>query len=143
MAGKHRRGARRDRLTDMSPPVAELDHRWSPDPEMVEDYPVELPLKGLGRIIGRQGLDRETGRLVEFAIMAQVQFDGGWREVARVDTCHEEVHFHLGSVSGKEICRKVLIPIHSPQDVNRGWDEGMEMLTDDWEENERRWRRGR
>lgn len=66
--------------------------RWSPDPERVEDFPVNLPLLGMGRIIGRQGLDIGTGRLAEFSISAQVEYQGGWSEVAQIDTAHEEVH---------------------------------------------------
>jgi hypothetical protein len=27
--------------------------------------------------------------------------------------------------------------------VDRGWDMGMDLLTDNWEEHERRWRGGR
>jgi hypothetical protein len=46
------------------------DVRWSPDPDSVEDWPVLVLLDGLGRIKGRQGLDKETGRLVEFALTA-------------------------------------------------------------------------
>lgn len=127
----------------MNTPVISLEQRWSPDPETVEDYPFEMPLGGIRRIVGRIGLDRDTGRLVEFAIMAQVLYDGAWTEVARVDTRHEEVHLHLQSVFGGQIDRRVLRPIRGPQDVHHGWDEGIDVLTDNWEEHERRWRSGR
>jgi hypothetical protein len=74
--------------------------RWSPDPERVENHRVELPLIGMGQIIGRQGLDADTGRLVEFSISAQITYRGKWSEVARVDTAHEDVHLHVRSRRG-------------------------------------------
>src|SRR5690348_14240261 len=46
---------------------------WSPDPGRVENYRVEIPLLGMGRLVGRQGLDVDSGRLVEFSLSAQVE----------------------------------------------------------------------
>jgi hypothetical protein len=121
----------------------QADIRWTPDPEQVQDWPVEIPLGELGRINGRQGLHTESGRLVEFAIMAETELGGHWNEVARVDTCHAEVHLHLFAQSGVELDRRVLFPTYDPSDVDRGWDEGMTILVGGWEEHVRRWRRGR
>lgn len=142
------KGGRRDRgLADMSQVVIarEDDPRWSPDPEAPVDlYPLEMPIAGLGRIKGRQTLDRDTGRIVEFSITAQIERGGIWHDIARVDTCHEEVHLHiLCRRTGKDIARRVLRVIRSPQDVDQGFEEGVTILTEDWEEHERRWTRGR
>jgi hypothetical protein len=116
--------------------------RWSPDPERVEDFPVNLPLLGMGRIIGRQGLDMDSGRLVEFSISAQVEYQGAWSEVARVDTAHEEVHLHVRSRNGLYIARSVLCIISGPQDVDKGYEDGERLLLTNWEEHEGMWRRG-
>jgi hypothetical protein len=117
--------------------------RWSPDPEDVEDWPFVTPILGVGQITGRQGLDVHSGRLVEFAMVAQISVAGRWCDVAAVDTRHEEVHFHLLSRTGHRIARKVLFPIYGPDDVDRGWDEGERMLLSGWEEHVRRWECGR
>lgn len=116
--------------------------RWSPDPERVENYHVEMPLIGMGRIIGRQGLDIDSGRLVEFSISAQVEDRGSWSEVARVDTAHSEVHVHVRSRSGLYIARQILLLITGPHDVDHGYNEGERLLLANWEEHERMWRRG-
>jgi hypothetical protein len=129
-------------LADMSPPAPEPQTRWSPDPGTVEDWPFVLPLLGPRQIIGRQGLDKETRRLSEFSMSAQLNVAGHWYEVARVDTCHEEVHLHVFSRAGKELSRQVLLPICGPKDVDRGYELGEKMLVEGWEEHERRWRRG-
>jgi hypothetical protein len=121
------------------------DVRWSPDPGNLEDWQVILPLDGLGRIIGRQALDQETGRLAEFALIAQVEYQGLWHSVARVDTCHEEVHLHLFAKDGREIeeARTVLLPVRDISDVARGYDRAEKLLIVKWEAHVRRWERGR
>jgi hypothetical protein len=127
----------------MSVAPAQTDACWFPDPNEVEDWPVVMPLEGLGRINGRQGLHVETGRLVEFAMLAEIELGGYWHEVARVDSCDGEVHRHLFCRDGRELDRKILFPIYDPSDVDRGWDEGMKILVAGWEEHVRRWRVGR
>jgi hypothetical protein len=127
----------------MSSAAPEEDVRWSPDPESLEDWPLLLPLDGLGRIIGRQALDEKTGRLAEFALVAQVEHQGLWHDVAKVDTCHEEVHLHLYSKNGQEIARTVLLPVRNMSDVGRGYDTAEKLLIVEWEAHVRRWERGR
>jgi len=133
-------------LTDMSPPVVtrQDDPRWSPDPERpVDEYSIDFPIAGLGRLKGRQSLDAETGRIVEFALSAQIERDGTWHSIARIDTRHEEVHLHILNRRGDTIVRRVIRIIRGPEDVDSGWDESVTVLTDDWEEHERRWTNGR
>lgn len=115
---------------------------WRPDPKRVENHDVDLPLIDMGRIKGRQGLDLDTGRLVEFSISAHITYRGRWSEVARVDTAHEEVHLHVLSRRGLYIYREVLLPITGPHDVDRGWVVGYKRLLTGWELHERMWRRG-
>src|SRR4051794_26651993 len=84
------------RLADMcASPSSLADARWSPDPEsIVEEYSINMPLQGLGRLVGRQALN-ESNRLIEFALTAQINVGSGmWSDVVRVDTAHEEVHIH-------------------------------------------------
>jgi hypothetical protein len=121
---------------------AQVPRRWHPDPDCIENHDVEVPLLGMGRLVGRQGLDLDTGRLVEFSISAQITYRGRWSEVARVDTAHEEVHLHVRSRRGLYIYREVLFPITGPHDVDRGWVVGDRRLFADWELHERMWRRG-
>jgi hypothetical protein len=127
----------------MSPADPEDDFRWSPDPGNLEEWPLVLPLDGLGRIKGRQALDKETGRLAEFALVAQVEYQGLWHDVAQVDTCHEEVHLHLYAKDGREIARTVLLPVRNIGDVGRGYDRAEKLLIVEWEAHVRRWERGR
>jgi hypothetical protein len=129
----------------MSLTEPEEDVRWSPDPGSTLDWPVILPLDGLGRIIGRQALDKQTGRLAEFALTAQVEHQGLWCDVARVDTCHEEVHLHLFGKDGQEIeeARTVLLPVCDISDVARGYDRAEKLLIVKWGAHVRRWERGR
>lgn len=127
----------------MSSTEPEEDARWSPDPDSTQDWPMILPLDGLGRIIGRQALDKQTGRLAEFALTAQVEHHGMWCDVARVDTCHEEVHLHLFGKDGEEIAREVLLPVRDMSDVGRGYDRAEKLLIVEWEQHVRRWERGR
>jgi hypothetical protein len=129
----------------MSLAEPEGDVRWSPDPDSLEDWPLILLLDGLGRIIGRQGLDQETGRLAEFALVAQVEYQGRWHDVARVDTCHEEVHLHLFGKDGREIrdARAVLLPVRNMSDVGHGYDTAEKLLIVEWEAHVQRWDRGR
>jgi hypothetical protein len=130
-------------LADMSRTEPAEDIRWSPDPGCLEDWPLVLPLDGLGRIIGRQALDEETGRLAEFALLAQVEYRGLWHDVALVDTCHEEVHLHQFAKDGQEIARTVLLPVRDISDVGRGYDMAEKLLIVEWEAHVRRWERGR
>jgi hypothetical protein len=141
--GKRSRAEQERRVVPMNETFPLPDARWSPDTEDVEDWPFVTPLIGLGRITGRQGLHVHSGRLVEFAMIAQVSVAGHWHDVAVVDTRHEEVHFHQMSRSGLRIARKVLFPIYDSSDVDRGWDEGEKMLLGGWEEHVRRWECGR
>lgn len=135
---------REKHLVVMSEPLPVLEDRWSPpDPDEVEEWPFVVPLHGLGQIVGRQGLDATSSRLVTFAMTAQVVFDARWCDVASIDTCHDEVHLHLMSQKGTRIARRVLLPIRTMQDIDRGWDLGEKILTEQWDEHVRRWRRGR
>lgn len=136
------RPQRESGLADMSVIPAQDDVRWFPDPNEVESWPVTMPLEGLGRINGRQGLHVESGRLIEFAMTAEIESGAVWYQVARVDTCHGEVHRHLFSHDGHELDRKVLFPIYDPKDVDHGWEEGVKLLVAGWEEHVRRWRSG-
>lgn len=127
----------------MGPPTTEAERRWSPDPERVENFPFVVDLPYIGRIIGRQGLDIDTHRLVEFSMTSQVERSHAWFDVARVDTAHEEVHLHIFNKTGQKIYREVILPIYDPTDVDRGWEMGETNLIANWDEYLRRWRCGR
>ncbi len=130
-------------LAVMSPAEPLLEVRWKPDPGSFRDEYFKFPLLGMGQFTGRQGLDIDTGRLVDFSISAQVEVYGLWHNVARVDTAHQDVHLHQLSRTGASIAITVLWPIFGPQDVDRGWVEGERLLIANWDEHVRRWRGGR
>jgi hypothetical protein len=144
--GKTRgRIAQERRLADMggTPASPPSDMRWSPDPgSIAEEYPINMPIPGLGRVVGRQALD-EGNRLVEFSLTAQVEVSPGeWSDVVRIDTEHEEVHIHYFSRDRRQIGREVISPIRHISDVDRGYEHAYTLLVVKWADHERRWRGG-
>jgi hypothetical protein len=130
-------------LVIMSPELAEEQARWEPDPEQVADWNYVQEIPGVGRILGRQGLDKENGRLLEFSMTAQTEFGAGWADMARIDTAHGSVHRHIFDQRGAKIALEELLPVYGPEDVSRSYDAAEIKLIAEWEENLRRWRRGR
>lgn len=78
-----------------------------------------------------------------FAIMLFLVDEGRACEIARVDTCHSEVHVHILNRDGSDSSRQVLRPIRQPEDVGIGWEEAVGVIIDDCDELVRRWRSGR
>lgn len=84
-------------------------------------------------------------RTVRFVLVqkARSRDTGRWEEVARVDTAHNEVHVHRFDRDHNQLSREVIRPIRSFADVGEGFDEAYDLMLNQWEDNERRWRDGR
>lgn len=131
----------KSKLTDMG-----LD----PEPESAlhELYPLEdreehsftIDIDGRNRFIERMSLWK--GRVVEFSIVQQHRPGADWNDVARADTCHDEVHLHRFASSSDTETRRHIRSIETLEDVSRGYDEACAMLHEHGEENVRRWARG-
>lgn len=137
------------RLADMSIPAPREEMGYSlPDPEEREDIDVRVVLAPGGHeLYVHYGLWRER-MIVEFAIMQIVRHNGQWAEVARIDTCHGNVHHHqLGkSRPNDSVGLRTLLedlPHNNPWTVvDRWYERALEKMEAEWTEALRRWRRG-
>src|SRR5215468_7692552 len=128
------------RLADMAVPTP-VAEPWLPDPDECEDHPpYTFDLGPDARVIVR--LRTHVTRLVEFALIQQVRYDGQWREVVKIDTAHGEVHAHWFHHSGAQSARTVLQPIRNVDDVDEGYRRAESIVFDNWQTNQRRWQRG-
>jgi len=103
-----------------------------------------MPLSEDIRIIGRQTLDAD-GRLISFSLAVEKKYQDRWSPMARMDSADDEVHIHyFDRATGDDVRRESLWPITCHQDVERGYVEAEERLTDygvlEW--IERRWASG-
>lgn len=126
------------RLVDMSAPDRPrfLD-QFDPD-ELTEDGPTVFDLGPDSRFIQRMTFYR--GRIVAFAIMQEIRHEGEWVVVIRADTCHDQAHWHrFAKRRAEQIDRRAICDLTSIDDVERGFDDASELITEQWEENVRRW----
>lgn len=124
------------------PPRAEEKWCWgTPDPDTIQEHTWRAPLAG-GDIIVHRFEQDDRDRLLGFALIHMTKTENGFEEVARIDTRHEEVHLHQLKKGGSELARTVVRTIQSHEDVERGYDEALELITENWEEHKRRWQRG-
>lgn len=63
--------------------------------------------------------------------------------VAELDTRHGEVHIHQYRQGNIRTGRRVLRIIRSQEDIEDGYEEALDVMTEKWEEHRRRWQRGR
>jgi len=128
-------------LPDMTIPVPEPVHWFPPaaDPEL--EYPYNVVMPGLGRIIGRTQFD-EAHRMTEFALSAQVFHADAWWDVVRIDTDHGEVHIHYFHRTRSYADRDVLRPIFCQNDVDKGFQLAETMLIALWSDHVKRWQGG-
>lgn len=115
-----------------------------PDPDECEEQTYCTP------IVDGDNLNEVTVRMlchgtrvVEFSISHWTHVGGERYEVVRVDSCHYEVHAHQFYRSGSAPSRRVLEPVIQAEDVDASYEPAMEIVFDQWEDNLRRWNRGR
>jgi hypothetical protein len=128
-------------LPDMAIPAAEPERWYPPEPDPELEYPVTIPILGLGRIIGRTQFD-ESHRMTEFALTAQIYYADAWWDVVRIDSDHGEVHAHYFHRKRDYADREVLLTIYSQNDVDTGYQMAEKLLVASWADHVQRWRGG-
>jgi hypothetical protein len=128
-------------LPDLSIPAPEPERWYPPEPNPELEYKVEVPMPGVGRIIGRTQFD-ESHRMTEFSLTAQVYLADTWWDVIRVDTCHGEVHAHYMYRTRDYESREVIRPIYCQDDVDDGYQLAETLLIASWTDHVRRWNDG-
>jgi hypothetical protein len=133
---------RRERaLPDKAIAPPEPERWYPPDLDTGVEYPINIPMSGLGRIIGRTRFD-DSNRMTEFSLTAQVPLDNAWWDVIRVDTCHGEVHAHYMHRTRDYEEREVIKVIYSQTDVDVGYQLAETLLIASWSDIVARWRGG-
>lgn len=82
--------------------------------------------------------------MVEFAVVQIALTLGKWQEVARIDTCHDEVHKHQlkrgsSDTVGVRTPLAPIPPIGGWEVVDEWYDRSLTLMKNEWEENLRRW----
>jgi hypothetical protein len=89
-----------------------------------------------------QSLWRDGRQITDFVLIQQVKIRGKWRDVVKVDCCHQEVHAHHLCSNGTET-KKILQKVAKPADLGIGLEKASTLIFDKWKDNLRRWDRGR
>lgn len=125
-------------LVDMSETAAADEFLQQFEPSELLEERVDFDLGPGARCI--QKFLTFRGRVVWFSIVQQVWHDDEWSTVIRADTCHSEAHVHRLNRAGKETRRQSLCDLANIEDVENGFDHASDLITEEWEENERRWK---
>ena len=113
----------------------------TPDPETIQEYTYSTVLPEQDILIHRFEMD-DRDRILGFAMMHMTKGSKGNEQVVRIDTRHSEVHLHQFGQGNVQISRRVLRNIRELKDVEVGYDEALDVITENWEEHKRRWQRG-
>lgn len=133
---------RRERsLPNKAIPVPEPKRWYPPEGDPAEEYPINLPMGKLGRIIGRTLYD-ESARMIFFALTAQIFLADAWWDIMRVDTCHGEVHAHYMFRTRSYEETETIQVIYSQNDVDGGYQLAEKLLIANWQDHATRWRGG-
>ncbi len=89
-----------------------------------------------------QSIWRDGQVTSDFVLVQQVKVRGRWRDVVKVDCCHGAVHVHNLTMSGKNET-KDLQKIIRPADLLSGFGKATDLVYDHWQNNVRRWNRGK
>lgn len=89
-----------------------------------------------------QSLWTDGHLLTDFVLIQQVKVKGRWRDVTKIDCCHQEVHAHHLRSNGSKT-RQVIIQVTRPDHLRTGLEKANELIFDRWKNNVRRWERGR
>lgn len=131
-----------DKYSREAPPPPE--ERWclgTPDPETIQEHTYRTALPE-GDILVHRFEQDDRDRLHGYAVMHMTWSGKGLEQVVRIDTRHQEVHLHQFGRGGVELSRRCLRIIQSLRDIEEGYDEALELITENWEEHKRRWQRG-
>jgi len=89
-----------------------------------------------------QSLWRDGHLLTDFVMVQQVKIRGKWRDILKIDCCHQAVHVHHLRLNGSETV-KSLQEVNHPADLGIGLEKAQDLIFDKWNNNVRRWERGR
>lgn len=113
----------------------------TPDPETIQEYTYSALLPEQDILIHRFEMD-DRDRILGFAMMHMTKGPKSNEQVIRIDTRHSEVHLHQFGCGNVQLARRVLRIIREQRDVEVGYDEALDVITENWEEHKRRWQRG-
>jgi hypothetical protein len=100
------------------------------------DYPIYLSDEDRAVIRMVHG---SRNQLLDFAIVQQVNVDGGWHDVVRYDCNHGTVHVHLFKRGGKQTAKRDICDL---VDIDRGYDIAEAAILQGWKEQRRRYFHG-
>lgn len=75
---------------------------------------------------------------MDYAIILEVYHEGDWKEAAKIDCAHSEVHFHQRRQNGRHT-RTVTTPIRSQEDVEHSVQASIDCMFDEFEAYIGRW----
>ncbi|MDG6102342.1 hypothetical protein Daura_43555 [Dactylosporangium aurantiacum] len=140
--GKTKGRPRKNDLVDMSI-IPEQRTYSPPPPEACEETTVPIRLPEPGHEL-RVRCAMYRGQVVDFAIIQIARVDGDWVNVAKIDCDRGVVHRHqyerdtgVDLWDHRPLCE--IPPDHGWEVVDRWYDEALQMMEDEWEDNLRRW----
>lgn len=89
-----------------------------------------------------QSIWRDGRLTTNFVLVQQLKVKGRWRDVLKIDCCHGAAHVHHLTMSGKNDT-KDLQKIEKPADLLVGLEKATGLVFDHWQNNVRRWTRGK
>jgi hypothetical protein len=89
-----------------------------------------------------QSIWRDGRLTTDFVLVQQVKVKGRWRDVLKVDCCHGTVHVHNLTQDGKNETKDIQ-RIDKSADLLVGLEKATSKVFEHWQNNVRRWRRGR
>ncbi|MCD2158125.1 hypothetical protein LQL77_31015 [Rhodococcus cerastii] len=143
-------GKKERKLVDMATAVPALTFERRPEAELVIDNPVYLSIDG---DVLHQKEWHFRGKVVDFALMHYLtdrhpdNYLSASADVARIDTCHSEVHQHQFYRSGRPQDRRVIRPLQHLESLEEAenavcdcYDDCYVEMADEWEGHLDRWK---
>ncbi|MGW8971931.1 DUF7718 family protein [Streptomyces platensis] len=138
-------GKRRSRVADMAAkPTERVYNPPGVPPANETTFPIELSEED--QLVVRLRTYRK--KIVDFAVMQETMVSGEWEQLARIDCCRGTVHRHLVTAEGvvlldHDLIRDIPCGEKSWEVVNDSYEGALDEMEDRWQDNLRRWRRGR
>lgn len=129
-----------------APPEPTFQYMRPVGAELVQDAPITLDATQGQSVHVKQWCYK--GWTVDFSLTHQLEEDAGeYQHVARYDCCHSEVHKHqlyrYSEAETRHTVKQLDDPKTAWEDVDTVFPEAYDDMIDNWEENYRRWNRGR
>lgn len=140
--GKTKGRPQRGKLVSMAV-VPPPDEPYMPPPDdECEEFTERILLMRGNRLSIRRRFRTGQNTVVEFGVNQVVRVDGGWVDVARIDSAHGEIHRHQFTASGgNRITTLERIPQRDGEELVDRWCAiAADMMENEWQENLGRWR---